>query len=228
MLGVIALVLSVAAPTRGMQITAGALGAFVVLSIMLNLSRRRSFGGEQLLLIGIALGSVSGFVMAVLMAAQDPRLSQLFTWLSGSTYQVSLPEAGTAAGMLLVSLVAIPFARRWLELFPLGNATANALGVPVPLARGGLFTLAALLTAGATILIGPLSFCGLMGPHLARLAGFVRAGTQMTAAALFGGLILLITDWLGRNLIFPFQIPAGLLATMIGGPFLLYLIGRRR
>ncbi len=228
MLGVITLMLSVAAPTRGMQIAAGALGAFVVLSIMLSLARRHSYGGEQLLLIGIALGSVSGFVMAVLMAAQDPRLSQLLTWLSGSTYQVSLTEAGTAAGILGVSLAAIPVTRRWLELFPLGNATATSLGVPVPLARGILFSLAALLTAGATILIGPLSFCGLMGPHLARLAGFVRAGTQMTAAVLFGGLILLVADWLGRNIIFPFQIPAGLLATMIGGPFLLYLIGRRR
>lgn len=228
MLGVIALMLSVAVPTRGMQITAGALGALIVLLIMVTLSRRRSFGGEQLLLVGIALGSVSGFVMAVLMASQDPRLSQLLTWLSGSTYQVTILEAATAAGMLVASLLSLPLFRRWLELFPLGNAAATALGAPVMAARGQLFCLAALLTASATILIGPLSFCGLMGPHLARMAGFTRAATQVTAAALFGGLILLVADWLGRNIIFPFQIPAGLLATMIGGPFLLYLIGRRR
>lgn len=227
MLGVIALMLSVAAPSRGMQITAGAFGAFGVLSIMLSLSQRRSYGGEQLLLVGIALGSVSGFVMAVLMAAQDPRLSQLLTWLSGSTYQVSLPEAATATATLAAGLIAIPFIRRWLELFALGTPTAAAIGVPLILARGILFCVAATVTAGATILIGPLSFCGLMGPHLARLAGFNRAATQMIAASILGGLVLLVADWLGRNIIFPFQIPAGLLATMIGGPFLLYLIGKR-
>ncbi len=66
-----------------------------------------------------------------------------------------------------------------------------------------------------------------MGPHIARLAGFQRAGTQLPAAALIGGLILLVADWLGRSIIFPFQIPAGLLATVVGGPFFLALMGKR-
>jgi len=90
-----------------------------------------------------------------------------------------------------------------------------------------LFTLASALTAGATMLVGPLSFAGLMGPHLARLVGFQRAGTHLFASALAGGLILLLADWIGRNILFPFQVPAGLLAALVGGPFLLYLIGRR-
>ncbi|MBM7331692.1 iron chelate uptake ABC transporter family permease subunit, partial [Agrobacterium sp. S2] len=114
-----------------------------------------------------------------------------------------------------------------LELLPLGHEIAKASGVPMTLSRNVLFFLCALLTASATILIGPLSFSGLMGPHLARLAGFHRAGLQLAASALVGGLVLLIADWLGRNIIFPFQIPAGLLATLVGGPFLLVLIGKR-
>ncbi|MGY5775263.1 Fe(3+)-hydroxamate ABC transporter permease FhuB [Rhizobium sp. LEGMi135b] len=227
MLGVIVLLLTAAAPTRSGQIVAGACGAFLVLLLMLALSRKPGFAGDRLLLIGIALGSVSGFVMAVLMTAQDPRLGQLLAWLSGSTYSVRAGEAALAAAMLLAASASIPIVRRWLELLPLGQNVALATGVPMELSRHVLLSLCALLTAGATILVGPLSFSGLMGPHLARLAGFQRAGVQLAASALLGGLVLLIADWIGRNIIFPFQIPAGLLAAMIGGPFLLLLIGRR-
>lgn len=227
MLGVITLLLTAVAPTRAGQIIAGSAGAFAVLALMLALSRKPGFSGDRLLLIGIALSSVSGFVMAILMAAQDPRLGQLLTWLSGSTYAVRPGEAILATAMLAVALACVPMIRRWLELLPLGRETAMASGVPMVLSRNVLFSLCALLTAGATILVGPLSFSGLMGPHLARLSGFQRAGLQLLASALIGGLVLLVADWIGRNIIFPFQIPAGLLATVVGGPFLLALIGRR-
>ncbi len=227
MLAVILLLLTATASTRADQIVAGSVGAFAVLVLMLALSRRPGFNGDRLLLIGIALSSVSGFVMAVLMAAQDPRLDQVLAWLSGSTYAVRPGEALVATVMLAAALLCVPFIRRWLELLPLGQSVAVANGVPENLSRNLLFSLCALLTAGATILVGPLSFAGLMGPHLARLSGFQRAGLQLTASALIGGLVLLVADWIGRTVIFPFQIPAGLLATIVGGPFLLLLIARR-
>lgn len=227
MLAVIVLLLTATASTRADQIVAGSVGAFAVLVLMLALSRRPGFNGDRLLLIGIALSSVSGFVMAVLMAAQDPRLDQVLAWLSGSTYAVRPGEALVATVMLAAALCCVPFIRRGLELLPLGQSVAIANGVPENLSRNLLFSLCALLTAGATILVGPLSFAGLMGPHLARLSGFQRAGLQLTASALIGGLVLLVADWIGRTVIFPFQIPAGLLATIVGGPFLLLLIARR-
>ena len=227
MLGVILLLLMAAAPTRGEQIAAGTLGALAVLFLTLGLSRKPGFSGDRLLLVGITLGAVSGFVMAVLMTSQDPRLDQLLAWLSGSTYAVRPREALLSTALLVVALASIPFIRRWLELLSLGLATATAVGVPITPSRNILLSISALLTAGATILVGPLSFAGLMGPHIARLAGFHRAGTQLAASAIVGGLVLLVADWLGRNIIFPFQIPAGLLATLVGGPFLLVLIARR-
>lgn len=227
MLGIIAILLLAAAPARFELITAGTAGAFAVLALMLALSRLPGFSGERLLLIGIALGSVSGFVMAVLMTAQDPRLGQVLTWLSGSTYAVRPGEAILAFVMVAFALLSTPLLRRWLDLLPLGTGVARATGVPVTLSRNILLSLSAMLTASATILVGPLSFAGLMGPHLARLCGFQRAGSHLLASALLGGLILLIADWLGRNILFPFQIPAGLLATVVGGPFLLILIAKR-
>lgn len=227
MLGVTSLLLIATAPTRAEQIVSGTAGACVVLLMMIALSRRPGFADERLLLIGIALSSISGFVMAVLMSAQDPRLGRLLSWLSGSTYGVGATEAFVAAGILLAGLFGIPLVRRWLEILPLGSDMASAAGMSVAFSRNILLVIAATLTAAATILVGPLSFAGLMGPHLARLWGFQRAGLHLLASALTGGLILMTADWIGRNIVFPFQIPAGLLAAVVGGPFLLIMIARR-
>lgn len=226
-LGVIVLMFSADAPGRGAQILAGGAGAAAVLAAMLALGRRDGFSPDRLLLAGIATSSISGVVVAVLMAGHDPRLQTLVTWLSGSTYMVGRTDALAATLLALLAVAVIPFVARWLDLLPLGGGVAAALGVSPPLSRVLLFSLSALLTAAATLIVGPLSFVGLMGPHLARMLGLQRAAAHLAGSAMLGGLVMLVADWLGRGVIFPYQVPAGLLASVIGGPFLLWLLGRR-
>ncbi|CAO3359848.1 Fe(3+)-hydroxamate ABC transporter permease FhuB [Azospirillum palustre] len=226
-LGVIVLMFSADAPERGAQIAAGGAGAVAVLAAMLALGRKDGFSPDRLLLAGIATSSISGVVVAVLMAGQDPRLQTLVTWLSGSTYMVGWTDGLVAVLLALLAIGAIPFVARWLDLLPLGGGVAAALGVSPSLSRIALFSLSALLTAAATLIVGPLSFVGLMGPHLARMLGLQRAAAHLAGSAMLGGLIMLMADWLGRSVIFPYQVPAGLLASVIGGPFLLWLLGRR-
>ncbi|CAO3403345.1 Fe(3+)-hydroxamate ABC transporter permease FhuB [Azospirillum palustre] len=226
-LGVIVLMFSADAPERGAQIAAGGAGAVAVLAAMLALGRKDGFSPDRLLLAGIATSSISGVVVAVLMAGQDPRLQTLVTWLSGSTYMVGWTDGLAAVLLALLAIGAIPFVARWLDLLPLGGGVAAALGVSPSLSRIALFSLSALLTAAATLIVGPLSFVGLMGPHLARMLGLQRAAAHLAGSAMLGGLIMLMADWLGRSVIFPYQVPAGLLASVIGGPFLLWLLGRR-
>jgi len=112
-------------------------------------------------------------------------------------------------------------------ILPLGETSACAAGVNVRKARGAIVIATALMTGAATIVIGPLSFVGLVAPHLVRAMGIARALPQMCAAALAGGAILVLADWIGRLLIFPWQIPAGLLAALVGGPYFLVLMWRR-
>ncbi|WP_454019539.1 Fe(3+)-hydroxamate ABC transporter permease FhuB [Azospirillum sp. Marseille-Q6669] len=226
-LGVIVLMFSAETPGRGAQVLAGGAGAAAVLAAMLALGRRDGFSPDRLLLAGIATSSISGVVVAVLMAGHDPRLQTLVTWLSGSTYMVGPADALAAALLAGIAVAAIPFVARWLDLLPLGGGAAAALGVSPPLSRAVLFSLSALLTAAATLIVGPLSFVGLMGPHLARMLGLQRAAAHLLGSAMLGGLVMLTADWLGRGVLFPYQVPAGLLASVIGGPFLLWLLGRR-
>ncbi|WP_372085222.1 Fe(3+)-hydroxamate ABC transporter permease FhuB [Tistrella mobilis] len=227
MLGIMAVMFLAASPTRPLQIAGGAAGAVLMLALILALTRRQAFSGLRLLLAGIAMGSITGLVVAVLKTFQDPRLGQLLAWLSGSTYATSMPEALLALGLGLAALALTPLMLRWLHLLPLGHRFARTIGMSVARVNAGLLLLVALLSASATILVGPLAFVGIMGPHFARLAGLVRPAEQLVGAALFGGLTLLAADWAGRVVIFPYQIPAGLLAALIGGPVLLLLIGRR-
>jgi iron complex transport system permease protein len=91
-----------------------------------------------------------------------------------------------------------------------------------------LLVLVSVPTTIATLVIGPLSFVGLMAPHMARMLGFQRALPQLFASAILGGMILVSADWVGRMLIFPWQIPAGLLAALIGGPYFMVLMWKRR
>ena len=85
-----------------------------------------------------------------------------------------------------------------------------------------------MLIAAATLCVGPLSFVGLIAPHLARLAGFRRALPQWIVATVAGAAIMLLADAVGRIILFPYQIPAGLLATLLGAPWFIWLVRQAR
>lgn len=209
------------------QLALGGLGAGLTLLLLLGLSRRSGFAPEKVLLIGISITALFDALQVILLAGGDPRGQNLLSWMSGSTYFVG-PQM--ALWVLVCSLVllaaALPFGR-WLELLPLGEGTPRALGVPLGRGRLVLLLLAALLTAGATLIVGPLSFIGLLAPHLARLLGLARAVPQLLGAALLGALVMVAADWLGRTLLFPAQLPAGLLASLLGGAYFMLCLYRR-
>ncbi|CCV04709.1 membrane hypothetical protein [Mesorhizobium metallidurans STM 2683] len=109
----------------------------------------------------------------------------------------------------------------------LGRAASIGLGVSEWQSRVLLLLVAAILTGAATVLARPLSFVGLMGPHLARLGGFRKPVAQAYAAALIGAALMVLADWIGRTIAFPWQVPAGLFSTVIGGAFYAALLARR-
>ncbi len=205
---------------------AGALGAALTLLIIMLVASRGGFSPERMLLAGMALNSAFVTLLMVLMASGDPRMSGLLTWISGSTYNISLEQAVQSAvvGMILIALA--PLASRWLTLLPLGSATARSAGMALTGSRLSLLLLAAALTATATLTIGPLSFVGLMAPHIVRMLGFRRALPQVLMAGLLGGGLMVFADWCGRMLAFPDQIPAGLMATFFGAPYFIWLLRR--
>lgn len=226
-LGVAAALFAFSAPGLTVQLAFAGGGALAVLLLIFLLSARSGFGPNRVLLAGIAFGAMLDAGIGVLAASGDPRGLALIRWMAGSTYFVDNTVAASALSIALVCLIAAFVASRWLALLQLGPEAASELGLRIVPTRAVLFGLSAIMTAAATLVVGPLSFIGLMAPHLAHGLGLRRPSTQLLAAALIGATLLVIADWAGRMIAFPYQVPAGLISALVGAPMLLIVLRRR-
>lgn len=227
-LALIALLFIAPSAGQAVRVLTGAAGALATLLVMFALARKSTFSPERLVLVGIAVATVTGSVVSVLLTSGDPRMPILQAWMAGSTYRVQSADALAACVVAVISAGLLPFAARALEILSLGEQSARAVGVSVSTVRMALLGLCALATAAATLIVGPVSFVGLMAPHMARLLGLRRAVPQALAGALIGAALMVLADWLGRNLLFPNQVPAGLLVAFIGGPYFLILMWKQK
>ena len=225
--GVVLMLFFVPGNAFGWLMPAGSLGAAATLLIILVSAGRGGFSPHRMLLAGMALSTAFTMLLMMLQASGDPRMAQILTWISGSTYNATTEQVMSTGMAMIVLLALVPLCRRWLTVLPLGGDTARSVGMALNRSRIGLLLLAAALTATATLTIGPLSFIGLMAPHIARMMGFRRTMPHIVMSALIGGIVLVFADWCGRMVLFPYQIPAGLLSTFIGAPYFIYLLRKQ-
>ncbi|WP_131195534.1 Fe(3+)-hydroxamate ABC transporter permease FhuB [Lichenihabitans psoromatis] len=222
----VALVVS-AAPSRMLLLIAGSAAAFALTAILIWRGSRTGFSPGHLVLTGLSLAAALQSIIAIALAANDPRSAILLGWMAGSSASADTASAGVT---LLLAAILIPLAllfARSLDLLPLGDGVARSLGAAPGPARFGILALASVLTSASVLAVGPLTFVGLMGPHLALRLGCRRAITHLPGSALTGGLVMVLADWLGRVVIAPFEVPAGLAAALIGIPYLVITLLRR-
>ena len=211
---------------REQQMLLGTIGAASVTAVVWLMGRKHNFAPTQTLLTGIALSAGLDALLRISMSSGNDNATALLTWLSGSTYLVAQCDVMLLAiGVTIVGAFAIAL-NRWIELIGLGEVTTTSLGMNTTFVRLVLLLVVAALTTLCTIVIGPLSFIGLLAPHMARSLHQYKATPQMLTAALLGAIIMVVADWIGRTLWFPWQFPAGLLASLIGGGYFLFLMRR--
>ena len=202
----------------------GVISALASLGLLMLFNRKNGLTPEKVLLTGMAIAALADAAIRIWTASGDYRVQQLLVWMSGSTYQAT-PESALIVSLLAAaSLLLILPLQRWLGLLSLNANVAQSTGVNVSLARMVLIASSAALTAAATLLIGPLSFVGLLAPHLARMLGARLPGQQLAAAALIGASVMMTADWLGRQVMFPYEVPAGMMATLIGGAYFMMMM----
>ncbi|MCP3469088.1 Fe(3+)-hydroxamate ABC transporter permease FhuB [Bradyrhizobium sp. CCGUVB1N3] len=206
---------------------AGFAGAGLALAALLAFGHRSGLAPNRIVLAGIAFGAIVDALIGVLQAGGDPRAMLLLTWLSGSTYGIDGSIAAVTAIAACALLSTAILLVRWLDLLPLGPVTSQALGIDLGCSRLAIIVLTALLTAAGCLVAGTLSFVGLMAPHFALKLGLQRALPHLLGSALFGSLIMIVADWLGRVALFPRQMPAGLVAMLVGVPVMMWLAARR-
>lgn len=225
-LGVVALVFIAGTVSATALFLACLGGSLAALGVLLWFGRK-AFTPARLLLVGIAVSAWFQAIVGALLSSGDPRAEQVLQLLMGSIYYIPASLAWLSAVVLLLALTLVPLLVRWLTALSLGEGSAASIGVPVRRARWLIVLLAGVLTAMATLLVGPLSFVGLLAPHAARLLGARKALPQLLVATLFGAVLMVLAEWLGRQLVFPQQMPAGLVATLLGGPYLILLMARQ-
>lgn len=226
-MGVTVYILLFPAQGSGFLLLSSLAGALISLLLTMWNSRRSAFNPQRVLLNGLALNALCQAAVSIVMLNNLAASAVLLPLMTGSTYYISAPLAQVLFIATLILLALTPLFRRWLVLLPLGSV-AGSLGVSLPRARLGVLALAAVMTGLATLLVGPVSFIGLLGPHLARRLGVKGSLAQLYAAALLSAGIMTVADWLGRNALYPRQLPVGLVASLIGVPLLVWPLIRSR
>ncbi len=199
------------------------LGTLLVLAIARS---RRGFPSQVVLLTGINVGLLFAALIGLVQYASrdEGQLSRMVLLLLGGLWQVTWePLAPIAPLVLLGVALAIVWARR-LDLFALGEASADRLGLSTRTAGPGVLVLACLLTSLAVSIAGVIAFVGLIVPHAARrLVGPAHARLVPASAAL-GGVLVLAIDCVARSVVPPNELPLGVLTSLVGVPFFLFLL----
>ncbi len=207
---------------------AGFVGSLAVLAMLLLMGRRHHYSPAVLVLVGIALSALLTTALQLGLSKGSADSLALLGWLAGSTYRVSGVQAVVlSVGVLILVCVSLVFCRA-LTLISIGDKVGLSRGLNVPVARMSLLILAALLCALVTSLVGPVAFVGLLAPHIAAMLGARRITPQLLLSALLGALLMLAADWVGRVLIFPLQLPLGIVASVVCGVVFVALLVRQR
>lgn len=205
---------------------AGALGAVFAAVVLARASGGRR--ATDLVLAGVVVGSVLTAATTYLMMRDADRVRAVFSWSLGNLAtagwaQLRLALPGAALGSSLLLLAGRP-----LDAVQMGEDVAASLGLPIGLLQSGVIAAASLATASVVAQVGIIGFVGLVVPHILRRlvgGGYRRL---LPGSALGGALLLALADLGARVAVRPAELPVGVVTTLLGGPFFLYLLRRGR
>ena len=175
-------------------------------------------------IVGIFLGSAMSFIRIV---AEEESLRTLTLWGGGSLASREWMHVKMAVPIIIAGILLAIINARDLNALSLGAEQARNLGVNVNRSRQILMITAAVITAGAVSVSGPIGFVGLVIPHSVRMLIGPDHRTLVPFSALGGGIFLLICDTVGRTLASPLELPVGIVTPLIGAPFFVYIYKTR-
>ena len=233
----VAIALRVVIPVAGLSSVAASAFAGSLLSVLLVYGLSSGGAGSSgmgrpptvsLLLAGTALSSLLSGLVSFIMALRDSDLHQIFFWLLGGFGGSNWNNFRAILPYLLPGIAVLLILARPLDMLAFGEESAQSMGVPIELMRILTVVAASLTTAAAVSVSGIIGFIGLLAPHAARLIFGPSHRILMPAAALIGAIILVLADMFARTILAPVELPVGVLTSMLGAPFFLYLLRSKR
>ncbi|GAB0169007.1 iron ABC transporter permease [Lysinibacillus sp. CTST325] len=204
-------------------------GSGMAAALIYTLSYRRHEGitPMRLILTGIAIAAGISSAMIVLTLRLTPENYQFVaTWLAGSIWGSNWRFVLSLLPWLLILLPFVYTKSRVLNVLNLGEITAVGLGASIERERRWLLVASVGLAGASVSVSGGIGFVGLIAPHLARQLVGSKHQFLLPAAALLGGLLVLMADTIGRSILEPSEIPAGIVVAVLGAPYFLYLLAR--
>ncbi|MGO1316153.1 MAG: iron ABC transporter permease [Cellulomonadaceae bacterium] len=204
-------------------------GAFITFAIVYLLARRGGLSSDRLVLMGVGMSAGASALTTLLILVAAPwNMNLALTWLSGSTYGRTLAHIVPVAVVLVLVTPLVVSRRREMDVLALDEDFPHTIGVEVERSRLLLLGSTVLVTAAAVCAVGVVGFVGLVAPHAARALVGSRTARVVPVAMLLGALLVSVADTVGRTVIAPAQIPAGLTTALIGAPYFVWLLWRRR
>ncbi|GIL26943.1 iron ABC transporter permease [Actinocatenispora comari] len=185
----------------------------------------------RMLLAGTAVAMAGSSAATVLLILHAQRAQGLFFWGNGSLLETGLTRPLLLGLIVLLAAAVTPLLARPLDLLALGDDTAEALGLRVGRIRLSAFALAVVFSAVSVALTGPIGFVGLVAPVVVRMFGVRRHAALLPIAGVYGAVFVLGADVVARALLAAsgssaYEIPAGVVTALVGGPIFVYLARR--
>jgi len=212
-----------------MSLSAFALAAGVTLLIYLIATSKGHTDVALMLLAGVAINAVAGALTGLLISvSSDVQLRSVIFWMMGSLSGVSWDGIALLGSVTLLALAVLHRLRHPLNALLLGEQSCLHMGYAVQSLKWQVMTASAVLVGVSVALVGIIGFVGLMVPHMVRLWVGPDHRQLIPLSALGGALLLVSADWLARSVVQPAELPIGLLMALLGGPFFLLMLLKRR
>jgi len=227
----IGIILGAGRSTLGLGfISIGALlGALVAVFLVSIVSRAGSSNQVlRLLLSGLAVGYLFSAATSLIMILSGEEVHVVLSWLMGGLTNSTWAQVEVGMPIALLGVLGAYISSRELNIMLLSDEEAQHLGVEVGKVRRSLVILASATTAVAVSLTGTIGFVGLMTPHLARTIFGPDHRILVPTSAILGSMTLVISDTIARTILIPSEIPVGIITSLLGGPFFIYLLVSRR
>lgn len=228
-LGAVVIVTSGLSGGRPLLVTAAVVTGLATFGLIALLSWRGGFLPDRFVLIGIGCGyGLSSLTTFLLLRADPWNTPRIFTWLSGTTYGRTFPDVLPVAVALALALPVLLALCDRLDLLAVDEDTPRIVGVGPVRVRFVALSVAAVLAALSVAAVGVVGFVGLVAPHLARSLVGTRHGRAIPVAMLLGALLVCVADALGRTVVAPAQVPAGLMIALVGAPYFAWVLRQSR
>lgn len=207
----------------------GFIGALVTMYIVYNLAKTgQRIPVTSLLLAGVVMGAFLASLISLLMSLLGENMHKIMFWLMGSLSHANTNLIIIVFVLVLIGIIIIYSLSRELNIILLGEESAQHLGVSIELVKKILFVSASLITGAVVSITGLIGFVGLIIPHTVRLLIGPKHNNLILGSALVGSIFLIIADTIARTIIAPAEIPIGVITALVGAPFFLFLLIKKK